>query len=85
MYHVINSRYQAERTTILTTNLEYGPPTTPEEENPASRLSSDQARRAMRKETLGDRVGQRIWSRLTEMCRPVAMQGEDQREKLRKR
>ena len=85
MYHVINSRYQADRTTIITTNLEYGAPNAAEEENTGSRLSGEQARRAMRKETLGDRVGQRIWSRLTEMCRPVAMSGEDQREKLRKR
>ncbi|MBV9669598.1 MAG: ATP-binding protein [Acidobacteriales bacterium] len=84
MYHVINSRYQADLTTLITTNLEYGPPGT-EEDVPVSRLSSDQARRATRKETLGDRVGQRIWSRLTEMCRAVGMQGEDQRERLRRR
>ncbi|GAC1661457.1 MAG: ATP-binding protein [Acidobacteriaceae bacterium] len=85
MYHVINSRYQADRTTIITTNLTYGGPNPIEDDAPQSRLSSDQAKRATRKETLGDRVGQRIWSRLTEMCRPVAMQGEDQREKLRRK
>ena len=87
MYHVINSRYQADRTTIITTNLEYGGPSeaTADDAQGQSRLSGDTARRAMRKETLGDRVGQRIWSRLTEMCRPVPMQGEDQREKMRKR
>lgn len=84
IYHVINSRYQRDRTTIVTTNLEYGPPATLEEEQPNSQLSEDKARRAMRKETLGDRVGQRIWSRLTEMCSPVAMQGQDRREKMRK-
>ena len=84
IYHVINSRYQRDRTTIVTTNLDYAGPLTLEEEHPQSRLAADAARRAVRKETLGDRVGQRIWSRLTEMCSPVAMQGEDRREKMRK-
>jgi DNA replication protein DnaC len=85
MYHVINSRYQAERTTIITTNLEYGAPNGNDDEYATSNLKADQARRAVRKETLGDRVGQRIWSRLTEMCRPVQVQGQDQREKQRRR
>jgi DNA replication protein DnaC len=81
--YIINSRYNEKRTTIFTTNFMDAP------EGPApskSLLSTDReaAERAARKETLGDRIGDRMRSRLHEMCRPVAMQGEDMRSKLPK-
>lgn len=39
---------------------------------------------ASREETLGDRIGERMRSRLSEMCVPVVMHGEDFRQKIRK-
>lgn len=37
--------------------------------------------RAARAESLGDRIGARMWSRLQQMCRPVEMAGPDWRTK----
>ena len=44
-----------------------------------------EARRATRELTLGDRIGDRMWSRLQEMCEPVLMQGYDFRRSEEKR
>ncbi len=41
------------------------------------------ARRSSRDETLGDRIGDRMRSRLQEMCRFLTMKGEDFRQKFR--
>jgi DNA replication protein DnaC len=41
------------------------------------------ARAATRSETLGDRIGERMRSRLHEMCRVIKMGGEDFRQKFR--
>jgi DNA replication protein DnaC len=38
----------------------------------------------MREETLGDRIGERMRSRLQEMCVVVEMQGEDFRQKIKR-
>jgi DNA replication protein DnaC len=38
----------------------------------------------MREETLGDRIGERMRSRLQEMCVVVEMQGEDFRQSVRR-
>ena len=43
-------------------------------DNLSSRSAAD---RAARRETLGDRIGERMRSRLHEMCRKVEMDGED--------
>ena len=40
-------------------------------------------RAATRAETLGDRIGERMRSRLHEMCRVIKMEGEDFRQKFR--
>jgi DNA replication protein DnaC len=37
-----------------------------------------------REETLGDRIGERMRSRLQEMCVVVEMQGEDFRQKVKR-
>jgi DNA replication protein DnaC len=77
--HILNTRYNDERTTIITTNFEDLPPSKSEgEESERSR-----AFRATRRETLGDRVGERMRSRLHEMCKVVRMEGEDFRTKFR--
>jgi DNA replication protein DnaC len=36
----------------------------------------------LREETLGDRIGERMRSRLVEMCREVEMRGVDYRQSL---
>lgn len=73
--HVLNMRYNDRKTTILTTNLAYAPAT----------LSRGLARDALRQETLGDRIGERMLSRLEEMCVLVQMDGPDYRKSLQGR
>jgi DNA replication protein DnaC len=70
--HILNTRYNDRRTTIITTNYRNaGPLGTALEASP---------RNAMREETLGDRIGERMRSRLQEMCVVVEMQGVDFRQ-----
>jgi DNA replication protein DnaC len=63
--HILNARYLDKRTTIVTTNYPDRPPSTGA---------------AGREETLGDRIGERMRSRLSEMCQTVEMSGEDFRK-----
>jgi DNA replication protein DnaC len=71
---ILNSRYNERRTTIITTNYA----------NEASLMGGpaqeSAAKRAMRDETLGDRIGERMLSRLQEMCVVVEMRGKDFRQ-----
>ena len=69
---VLNTRYNDKRTTIITTNYADQPPGGVNGSN-----GSNGAARAMREETLGDRIGERMRSRLAEMCVMVEMRGED--------
>ena len=77
---ILNTRYNDNRTTVITTNF-------PDE--PAAGLAGQDlsprstAFAATRRETLGDRIGERMRSRLHEMCRVVPMQGLDFRQKFR--
>jgi DNA replication protein DnaC len=72
--HILNTRYNDRRTTIITTNYaNLGPLGT--EAGP---------RGAVREETLGDRIGERMRSRLQEMCVVVEMQGEDFRQGVKR-
>jgi DNA replication protein DnaC len=76
--YVLNSRYNDNKTTIITTNF----PDKPEQDkaeidNLSSRSAAD---RAARRETLGDRIGERMRSRLHEMCKKVEIDGLDFRE-----
>jgi DNA replication protein DnaC len=77
--HILNTRYNDRRTTIITTNYADGPAAGARK----SPSGSEAARYAAREETLGDRIGERMRSRLHEMCRPIEMQGEDFRMKVR--
>jgi len=76
--HILNTRYNDRRTTIITTNYANAGPLGTE---PGTNGS---ARAAMREETLGDRIGERMRSRLLEMCVVVEMQGEDFRQKVKR-
>ncbi len=72
--HILNTRYNDRRTTIITTNYANAGP-----------LGTENGpRSAMREETLGDRIGERMRSRLQEMCVVVEMQGEDFRQKVKR-
>ena len=73
--HILNTRYNDRRTTIITTNYANQPP-----------LGSDlnATRQVMREETLGDRIGERMRSRLQEMCVVVEMTGADFRQTVKR-
>jgi DNA replication protein DnaC len=69
---ILNTRYNDNRTTIITTNFD---------DKPAGAMAGPRA--AAREETLGDRIGERMRSRLHEMCRVITMNGEDFRVKYK--
>jgi DNA replication protein DnaC len=69
---ILNTRYNDNRTTLITTNFD---------DRPAAAVAGP--RGAAREETLGDRIGERMRSRLHEMCRIIKMDGEDFRQKFR--
>ncbi len=76
--YILNSRYNNNKTTIITTNFPDKP------ERPAlgdtSSTGSEAARRSAQAETLGDRITERMRSRLHEMCKIVDMtEGRDYR------
>jgi len=77
---VLNTRYNDNRTTIITTNF-------PDEPAAGATRSDTPGRTlafaATRRETLGDRIGERMRSRLHEMCRIVRMEGPDFRQKFK--
>jgi DNA replication protein DnaC len=74
--HLLNTRYNNNRTTIITTNLADLPEREPGSED---LRSTSAARRAASEPTLGDRITNSMRSRLHEMCRIIEMQGEDRR------
>ncbi|MEE9234213.1 MAG: ATP-binding protein [Candidatus Acidoferrales bacterium] len=65
--HIINSRYNDRRVTLITTNY----------------LDAPRPAGAMREDTLADRIGERMRSRLYEMCRVVEIQAEDFRRRVK--
>jgi DNA replication protein DnaC len=67
--HILNTRYNDKRTTIITTNYP--------DQDPGAAVVTTAAQRAMREETLGDRIGERMRSRLAEMCVVIEMRGDD--------
>ena len=67
--HILNTRYNDRRTTIITTNYANLPPL-----DPTTTRS--------REETLGDRIGERMRSRLAEMCVRIEMSGSDFRQTI---
>ena len=64
---ILNTRYNDKRTTIITTNY-------------ADLAPGGSSSRAPREETLGDRIGERMRSRLSEMCVAIEMRGGDFRQ-----
>jgi DNA replication protein DnaC len=80
--HILNTRYNDKRTTIITTNHANQPPLGAELAAGSQAFAA--ARAAAREETLGDRIGERMRSRLQEMCVVVELQGQDFRQTVRK-
>jgi DNA replication protein DnaC len=66
---ILNTRYNERRTTIITTNLQDAPPRKARQGLDAR--SREAAVQANQEFTLGDRITERIRSRLHEMCRIV--------------
>jgi DNA replication protein DnaC len=69
LFYILNSRYMAERASIITTNFQ--------DVDAKTALNADSFRR---KEYLVDRIGLRLRSRLMEMCVVIPMQGPDHRQ-----
>jgi DNA replication protein DnaC len=76
--HILNSRYNNRLTTIISTNFVIRPETKSED---LARRNEPQ--RIMMERTLGDRIGDRVLSRLQEMCFIVEMDGEDFRRGIK--
>jgi DNA replication protein DnaC len=75
---VLNARYNEKRVTILTTNYFDEDDLAPD----AVRLP-DGKRMVVREDTIGDRIGARMRSRLFEMCRTVNVDAPDFRREVR--
>ncbi len=73
--HVLNDRYNARRPTIITTN--YGDQESRPEGPPDARGKADAA-------NLEERIGERLRSRLYEMCIAVPVRGTDFRREMRR-
>jgi DNA replication protein DnaC len=77
--HILNSRYNEKRVTLLTTNyLDGDSAATPSNASRAPGL-----RTPIAEDSLTDRIGKRIRSRLYEMCRTVEIYAPDYRKEIR--
>jgi len=81
---ILNTRYNDSLTTIITTNFADEPAAgVVDPDAPRVSESFATARAAARDDTLGDRIGERMRSRLHEMCRIVRLEGDDFRVKFK--
>ena len=71
LFYILNSRYMAKRATLITTNYQ--------DVDREAAASADPLRR---REFLVERIGQRLRSRLMEMCLVVRIEGTDFRQHL---
>jgi DNA replication protein DnaC len=70
--HILNTRYNGKRVTLITTNYLDAPAA----RGPSSSLARD--------DSLTDRIGERMRSRLHEMCRTVELRAPDFRQVIRR-
>ena len=87
--HILNTRYNEKRVTILSTNFldpdfKRDSDAQPSSAVRAAKLPSGESLRPFEKETLANRVGERIRSRLYEMCRGIEIWAPDYRKEFRK-
>src|SRR5579872_1399580 len=76
--HILNTRYNEKRITVLTTNF-----LDAETASTTEPSRSPSFRAPIADDTLTDRVGKRIRSRLYEMCRTVEISAPDYRKEIR--
>lgn len=84
--YILNKRYSDELTTVITTHLLDRPsPTAEAAEQPTVGFGRNrkEAERAMRDDTLGERIGDQMRARLHEMCRKVEIGARDYRERAK--
>ncbi|GAC1638554.1 MAG: ATP-binding protein [Candidatus Acidiferrum sp.] len=75
---VLNARYNSRLTTLITTNyLDASAPT-----GKSARTPQGEALKAVREDTLADRIGERMRSRLFEMCRTIEVHSIDFRREV---
>jgi DNA replication protein DnaC len=96
IYQIINTRYNDKKLTIFTTNfldevrIEQEDTESPGDEVAKPRRSSSKLTADIRRvrtpisQTLEERIGTRLRSRLYEMCKKVVMEGADHRKRLAK-
>jgi DNA replication protein DnaC len=79
--HILNYRYNNKKSTLITTNL----PNLPERRETKSRhhLSKTEEVEWFKNTTLGDRITDRMRSRLHEMCRIIEITGTDYRMQIK--
>jgi DNA replication protein DnaC len=75
---ILNTRYNDKQTTIITTNY----PDLPA--GAGFKADANGNKPAKNEDTLGDRIGDRMRSRLAEMCVRVEMNGEDFRQTVKR-
>ena len=73
---ILNTRYNDRQTTIITTNYSDQPA--------GSGFKAEGNKPARNEDTLGDRIGDRMRSRLAEMCVRVEMNGVDFRQTVKR-
>lgn len=85
MYQIINKRYNDRKLTIFTTNFLDQTPSEPafteDVESRPTKLS-DRRKQEVTKQTLEERIGTRLRSRLYEMCNKVVIDGQDYRKRF---
>jgi DNA replication protein DnaC len=81
--HILNTRYNDRRTTIITTNYHNSKETATTQWDHLPKKERD-AKMAMTGDTLGDRITERMRSRLQEMCVVVEMDGMDFRQGVKR-
>jgi DNA replication protein DnaC len=75
---ILNTRYNEKQTTIITTNWADLPA------GSGTKYDKSGSKPARSEDTLGDRIGDRMRSRLAEMCVRVDMNGEDFRQTVKR-
>jgi len=72
LFHILNGRYSRKRVTLITSNFE----------DIDFDSHGAEARREVKDDSLQDRIGERLRSRLYEMCDVVQVEGPDYRQRV---
>jgi len=73
--YILNTRYNGNLSTVVTTHFA---------DQPAGAGDLTDVQRAAREQTLGDRIGNSMRSRLAEMCLKIEMSGNDFRQSVKR-